>query len=234
MLSLVFKCISHVFQMYFSSHHILFPVSASSKWSKYNVLLSQVLHWQLRNWSHICLQPGGDDFDYADHGDWNDHDDDDDDSDEKHKWKWLFSLSKCCVGSRWSIFHRILLPLPCSAWPGYDDYEMMSVLCVFVWECICVWECVFVSFSLQTLDKSLVSHWGNVKFTCHKIFWSGSCIVVQGISKGQLQFRKALRKSGRSPVDLPGFLMAFLFIWREKKKVVDIVGFQKEHHVIFC
>ena len=145
-----------------------------------------------------------------------------------------YQNSICCVGSRWSIFHRILLPLPCSAWPGYDDYEMMSVLCVFVWECICVWECVFVSFSLQTLDKSLVSHWGNVKFTCHKIFWSGSCIVVQGISKGQLQFRKALRKSGRSPVDLPGFLMAFLFIWRKKKKVVDIVGFQKEHHVIFC
>ena len=145
-----------------------------------------------------------------------------------------YQNSICCVGSRWSIFHRILLPLPCSAWPGYDDYEMMSVLCVFVWECICVWECVFVSFSLQTLDKSLVSHWGNVKFTCHKIFWSGSCIVIQGISKGQLQFRKALRKSGRSPVDLPGFLMAFLFIWRKKKKVVDIVGFQKEHHVIFC
>ena len=63
---------------------------------------------------------------------------------------------------------------------------------------------------------------------------SGSCIVVQGISKGQLLFRKALRKSGRSPVDFPGFLMAFLLIWKRKKKVVDIVRFktfQKENHL---
>ena len=52
---------------------------------------------------------------------------------------------------------------------------------------------------------------------------------------GQLVFRKALRKSGKSPVDFPGFLMAFLLIWRKmKKKVVDIMRlktFQKENHL---
>ena len=58
---------------------------------------------------------------------------------------------------------------------------------------------------------SRIVHWGNVKsHMSHDR--SGSCIVVQGISKGQFLFRKALRKSGKSPVDFPGFLMAFLLI----------------------
>ena len=52
---------------------------------------------------------------------------------------------------------------------------------------------------------------------------------------GQLVLRKAIRKSGKSPVDFPGFLMAFLLIWRKmKKKVVDIMRLktsQKENHL---
>ena len=152
MLSLVFKCISHVFQMYFSSHHILFPVSASSKWSKYNVLLSQVLHWQLRNWSHICLQPGGDDcgddYDYADHGDWNDHDDDDDDSDEKHKWKWLFSLSKFNMLCWQQMINISQDPASTSLlrltrlWWLWDD-ECSLCICMRVYLCVGVCFCLF-------------------------------------------------------------------------------------------
>ena len=38
---------------------------------------------------------------------------------------------------------------------------------------------------------------------------------------GQLVFRKAIRKSGKSPVDFPGFLMTFLLI----------LTFQKENHL---
>ena len=134
------------------------------------------------------------------------------------------------VGIRWAILlsqdPASRLRLPCCSVSSLllqvmmlmrGWWMMMSVLSVFVCQCFCVWECfVLCTFSLQTL----VSHRGNVKYHLSQDR-SGSWI-----SKGQLLFRKALRKSGRSPVDLPGFLMAFLLIWRRrKKKVVNIVRF---------
>ena len=89
------------------------------------------------------------------------------------------------TGSCFEASTSLLLRLT-STCPGYDYYQGMvndDRSAVFcVCECICVCECVFVRKKLQ------------------------------GISKGQLLFRKALRKSGKSPVDFPGFLMAFLLI----------------------
>ena len=109
------------------------------------------------------------------------------------------------------IFEASLLLSLISAGPGYHDYERM----VNDDECaVCVFVCMRVCFCLFSL-KTLVSHWGNVNFHMSQ---DRSCIVVWGISKGQILFRKALRKSGRSPVDLSGFLMAFLLIWRKRKK----------------
>ena len=135
------------------------------------------------------------------------------------------------VGIRWAILlsqdPASRLRLPCCSVSSLllqvmmlmrGWWMMMSVLSVFVCQCFCVWECfVLCTFSLQTL----VSHRGNVKYHLSQDR-SGSWI-----SKGQLLFRKALRKSGRSPVDFPGFLMAFLLIWRKRKtKVVKIVRFK--------
>ena len=115
------------------------------------------------------------------------------------------------VGIRWAILlsqdPASRLRLPCCSVSSLllqvmmlmrGWWMMMSVLSVFVCQCFCVWECF-------------------VLWLFHSKLWS----------KGQLLFRKALRKSGRSPVDFPGFLMAFLLIWRKRKtKVVKIVRFK--------